>query len=165
MTDQLVPTAASLIKAGAVFRHGAASFTTSLAIAKHFGKRHANVLRAIDDILETDPTLELNFELELTPVSIGNGGIRHVRTFRLNRRAVALLVFGFKGKKALAWKNTFLDAFDIMAENLNRVQWDEVSKFKATPANEMTPWQRKLAKEKAAQAKTRRLVQQSHRPN
>lgn len=170
MTDKIEPTATALISAGiteGVFKRGAEAFTTSKAIAKHFGKRPADVLRAIDRILEDAPEHERDFALELTPVSTGNGGTRHVRVYRMNWRAVALLVMGFTGAKALRWKNAFLDAFDtLLNEHHRRDQWEVTRDMKAVfakaPAN--PGWAKIQAKRRAEAAKLRRL-RQSDRPN
>lgn len=155
MTDKIEPTASALIAAGAnggVFKRGAEAFTTSKAIAKHFGKRHANVLRTIERILDEAPEHKLNFEFMLDQVKIGNGATRSDPVYRLNRRAVALIVFGFTGAKALRWKDAFLDAFDdLLNEHHRRGQWDTISGWKA-PVSAREQARRKqlyLAKETA----------------
>ena len=92
---------------------------TSLQIAAHFGKEHANVLRDIERILPQVPEIfnKLNFELIEVPVKIGFG-IRLDKAYALSRDGFSLLAMGFTGKAALAWKVRYIEAFNAMEKAL-----------------------------------------------
>lgn len=47
--------------------HGENLFTTSLVIAKSFGRRHSDVLRAIDNLISSGDIPELNSERSVAP--------------------------------------------------------------------------------------------------
>lgn len=97
--------------------------TTSLEVAKFFGKRHDNVLRDIDALLSQLPenSLQLNFEEtyqeQETPL-----GVKQVRVFILYRDGFMLLVMGYTGKKALGVKLAYIEAFNRMEAELARRQ-------------------------------------------
>lgn len=101
--------------------HSGRPATTSLEVAKFFGKRHDNVLRDIDALLSQLPenSLQLTFEeafLEQeTPL-----GAKRIRMFILYRDGFMLLVMGYTGKKALAMKLAYIEAFNRMEEELAR---------------------------------------------
>lgn len=101
--------------------HSGRPATRSLEVAKFFGKRHDNVLRDIDALLSQLPenSLQLNFEEtyqeQETPL-----GVKQVRMFILYRDGFILLVMGYTGKKALAMKLAYIEAFNRMEEELAR---------------------------------------------
>ena len=92
--------------------------TTSLVIAQAFEKEHKDVLRAIYN-MECSP--EFN-ERNFAPVGYkdAKGEIRPA--YRLTRDGFAFLAMGFTGKKAAAWKERFLEAFNTMEAALLRQQ-------------------------------------------
>lgn len=86
-------------------------FTTSLLVAEAFEKEHKNVLRDIEN-LECSPEFRrLNFEQ--TPYVHPQNGETYP-AYRLTRDGFAFLAMGFTGKKAAAWKEKFLEAFNAM---------------------------------------------------
>lgn len=96
--------------------------TSSLIIARKFGKRHDRVLRAIDN-LECPIDFRLrNFGETSNPVLMPNGGTRNERCFNITRDGFAFLAMGFTGKKAAEWKIKFLDAFNWQAREINRLR-------------------------------------------
>ncbi|MEQ2653632.1 Rha family transcriptional regulator [Desulfovibrio piger] len=101
--------------------HSGRPATTSLEVAKFFSKRHDNVLRDVDMLLSQLPenSLQLNFEEtyqeQETPL-----GMKRVRMFILYRDGFMLLVMGYTGKKALAMKLAYIEAFNRMEEELAR---------------------------------------------
>ena len=101
--------------------HSGRPATTSLEVAKFFGKRHDNVLRDVDALLSQLPenSLQLNFEEtyqeQETPL-----GVKQARMFILYRDGFMLLVMGYTGKKALAMKLAYIEAFNRMEEELAR---------------------------------------------
>ena len=90
-------------------------FTTSQIVAQAFGKEHKNVLRDIDN-LECSPEFrQLNFE---HPPYVHPQNGETYPAYRLTRDGFAFLAMGFTGKKAAAWKEKFLAAFNAMEEAL-----------------------------------------------
>lgn len=86
-------------------------FTTSLIVAELFEKEHKNVLRDIEN-LECSPEFhQLNFEH--TPYVHPQNGQTYP-AYRITRDGFAFLAMGFTGKKAAAWKEKFLEAFNAM---------------------------------------------------
>ena len=85
-------------------------FTTSLIVAEVFEKEHYNVLQAIKN-LECSPQFSaLNFEA--AEYQDAQGKMRPA--YRLTRDGFSFLAMGFTGKKAAAWKEKFLEAFNAM---------------------------------------------------
>ena len=101
--------------------HSGRPATTSLEVAKFFGKRHDHVLRDVDTLLSQLPenSLQPNFgetyQEQETPL-----GVKQVRIFILYRDGFMLLVMGYTGKKALAMKLAYIEAFNRMEEELAR---------------------------------------------
>lgn len=95
--------------------------TTSLVIAQVFDKEHKNVLRDIQN-LECSPQFrQLNFELYEYSKDL-DIGVRKYPAYRLTRDGFVFLAMGFTGKKAAAWKERFLEAFNTMEAALLRQQ-------------------------------------------
>lgn len=87
-------------------------------VAEQFGKRHADVLRAIDGIMKDVCSLERNFAFKEYSASIGLGKTRQARRCDMDRKGFMLLVMGFTGAKALEMKSRWIDAFDAMEQAL-----------------------------------------------
>lgn len=94
--------------------------TTSLDVAKHFGKRHDNVIKAIRALEIPADLHALNFEEMSHPVSIGNGAKRAEVAFRMTRDGFTLLCMGFTGKEAMKWKVAYITAFNRMEQALRQ---------------------------------------------
>lgn len=101
--------------------HSGRPATTSLEVAKFFGKRHDNVLRDIDALLSQlpenslQPNFEETYQEQETPF-----GAKRIRMFILYRDGFMLLVMGYTGKKALSMKLPYIEAFNRMEEELAR---------------------------------------------
>lgn len=94
---------------------------TSIQIAEHFHKRHADVIRAIDN-LECSPEFhERNFALMVNNVEIGSGATRQDKAFTLTRDGFAFLCMGFTGKDAAQWKERYIAAFNAMEKEVQRL--------------------------------------------
>lgn len=92
----------------------------STDVASHFGKRHDDVLKAIGNLLQELPADRLgNFAETVAerPNPAGGAPIQS-RAYRLTRDGFTLLAMGFTGKKALAFKLAYLDAFNRMEAEL-----------------------------------------------
>ena len=89
---------------------------SSLAVAEHFQKRHTEVLRSIRSITpEVAPEFnERNFAS--VEYADEKGEMRPM--YQLSRDGFTLLAMGFAGKKALAWKIRYIEAFNAMERAL-----------------------------------------------
>lgn len=94
--------------------------TTSLEVAKFFGKRHDHVVRDIDNLMLQVPEnfLQPNFGetayQQETPM-----GVKQSRMFILYRDGFMLLVMGYTGKKAMQIKIAYIEAFNQMEAKLS----------------------------------------------
>lgn len=88
--------------------------TTSRIIAEKFGKRHADVIRAIRNLECSDDFNERNFALVEYLDAKGE-----TRTeYGITRDGFTFLAMGFTGKEAAAWKEQFIAAFNAMEEHV-----------------------------------------------
>lgn len=97
-----------------VFECGGQVRTSSRDVAELFEKRHADVLRSIDDVIAAAPATERNFALSTYQDASG----RSHRSFNLDRDGFALLAMGFTGTKALQFKMAYIEAFNRMEAEL-----------------------------------------------
>jgi len=95
-----------------VFLKNEEALTDSLIVSEMFGKRHDNVLRAIDSLVESFPKNEERKMFILSRRKADDG--QYHRMFYMNRDGFSLLVMGFTGKKALEWKLKYIEAFNAM---------------------------------------------------
>lgn len=106
--------------------------TTSLNIAKVFGKEHRNVLRDIDNILTSlqnqQNSTELTFELSEYQDNTG----RKLPMYLLSRDACVLLVMGYTGERAMEFKLAYINAFNKMEAKLKEQALPEVKKTEST---------------------------------
>lgn len=97
--------------------------TLSVDVAAFFEKQHKDVLRAIENILDTvDEKHKRNFAPMLVNVKIGGGAMRKSKAYRLTRDGFTFLAMGFTGEKAQAFKWAYIDAFNRMEEQLRKQQ-------------------------------------------
>lgn len=107
-----VPEAKVAVKNGAIV-------ASSLTVADHFGRAHRDVTRAIDKLL-----IELPDEFGLrnfTQTSYQTGQNVTQRAFDMTRDGFTMLVMGFTGTPALAWKLKYIAAFNAMEEELRNM--------------------------------------------
>ena len=112
--------------------------TTSKLIAQKFERQHKNVLQTIDDIIKDMQVLDNEHELTSQPmfqptssqyfyeyledIQIGNGATRKERCFMVSRKGFELVVMHFKGQRALQFKLEFIEAFDAMQKEIERLK-------------------------------------------
>lgn len=95
--------------------------TSSLDVARHFGKRHDDVLRAIRKLLAQLPAERArNFAETFIDVPGPNGATRSEPAYRITRDGFTLLAMGFTGARALEFKLAYLDAFNRMEAEVAR---------------------------------------------
>lgn len=102
--------------------HSGRPATTSLEVAKFFGKRHDGVLRDVRRICpETPEDFRVhNFVETFRTIPGPNNSERQETYFILYRDGFMLLVMGYTGKKALAMKLAYIEAFNRMEAELAR---------------------------------------------
>lgn len=92
--------------------------TTSRKIAELFGKRHADILRRIDNLDCGEDFTKRNFAFSYENNDLANG--KPERLCRITRDGMAYLVMGFTGKKAAEFKVAYINAFNWMADMLRQ---------------------------------------------
>ena len=92
--------------------------TTSQQVAAHFGKRHADVMRAIRKMEIPSEDRERNFALTFVEVAGPNGAMRKDPSYRITRDGFTLLAMGFTGKEAMRWKLAYITTFNAMEAKL-----------------------------------------------
>lgn len=113
-------------------------FTTSLIVANVFEKEHKNVLRDIENLECSSMFNELNFE----PVEYKDAKGEMRPAYRMTRDGFAFLAMGFTGKKAAAWKETFLEAFNALEEKDSGKTREDVVKDLEKDCRNRTPLRR-----------------------
>ncbi len=122
--------------------------TTSRAIAKCFGKRHDHVVRDIKKLVSELDTLDVSLPkigesdskiqpfslLNFEPSDYTNSRGKTFAEYHLSHDGFALLVMGFTGGDALAWKFSFIQAFNALeAELLTRVEREAAALHQLRP--------------------------------
>ena len=91
--------------------------TDSRRVAKHFKKRHDIVLRAFDNL---DCEQEFSHRNFVAAEELDAQG-KQRRVIRMTKDGFMLLAMGFTGKEAIKMKVAFINAFNAMAEQLQRI--------------------------------------------
>lgn len=100
-----------------VFRSGNEVETDSYRIAQAFGKRHDNVIYAIENLNCSAGFAALNFKESYEISELANK--RPVKYYRVTEKGAMLLIMGFNGKEAMAVKERFIEAFEQMRAQLS----------------------------------------------
>ncbi len=90
-------------------KHGQ-PFCDSLQVAETFGKRHADVLRDIENLECSDEFRERNFALS----SYKSEQNKKIPKCLLNKDGFTFLVMGYRGKKAAQFKEAYINRFNQM---------------------------------------------------
>ncbi|MFU2316826.1 Rha family transcriptional regulator [Rahnella sp. PCH160] len=94
--------------------HGNRAVTTSLAVSDFFQKRHDNVLRSLAN-LECSPKFNaLNFEA----VEYIDAKCEKRPAYEMTKDGFVFLAMGFTGKKAAAFKESYIEEFNRMENEL-----------------------------------------------
>ncbi len=101
-----------------VFVRDGEVFANSREVATYFGKRHDDVLKAIRNLIATEPSLGLRNFAETPWVEASTG--QTYRSFDMDQDGFALLAMGFTGAKALKWKLKYIEAFKAMRAQLSQ---------------------------------------------
>lgn len=115
---------------------------SSRLIADHFGKDHKHVLRDIKNLMANLP--ESFNGSNFGPVEYQDAKGEKRPAFNLTRDAFTLVVMGFTGPGALAWKLRYIEAFNVMEAKLLEGIRDEKfqAKIQLYLSEEMRPWQK-----------------------
>jgi Rha family phage regulatory protein len=90
-------------------------------VARQFSRAHKTVLSAIDTmVLRRPDLLGQKFLPKQVEAETANGASRETRAFDMDRDGFSLLVMGFTGEKALAWKVAYIEAFNMMEARLRQ---------------------------------------------
>jgi len=91
----------------------------SYDLAETFGKAHKDMLRSIDRVREEcGPEFD---QRNFAPIEYHDAKSRKHRAYRMSRNGFSLVVMGFTGAAATAWKVKYIAAFDALAEQLQRL--------------------------------------------
>lgn len=101
--------------------------TTSLAIAECFGKRHDDVTKSIRNLHANCPEefRARNFAETFRTVAGPNNSQRQEKFFTVYFDGFILLVMGYTGKKALQMKLAYIEAFNAMKEQIDKLAEQE----------------------------------------
>ena len=86
------------------------AMTSSLLVAKEFGKAHAKVMRDIENLNCSDEFRLANFG----DSSFKNAQGREFPMFTMTKDGFSFLVMGYTGKKAARFKEAYINAFNKM---------------------------------------------------
>ena len=95
---------------------------SSREVAEHFEKEHKHILR---DINEYSPKLGCTQKLFIKSEYTASNGKKNPE-YLLTRDGFSLLVMGFTGSKALAWKLKYIEAFNEMEQKIKQFGGFEV---------------------------------------
>lgn len=99
-----------------VFNQNGKLLTSSLLVAKTFGKEHARVMRDIRELACSEEFRLGNF----ADTSYKDAQGKSQPMFHLTRDGFTLLVMGYTGKKAMQFKEDYINAFNQMEQSLNK---------------------------------------------
>lgn len=104
---------------------------SSLKVAEHFQKQHPHVLRGIRELIEGLPN-------EFSQSNFGERDYLDQRGklqpfYEMSRDGFTLVVMGFTGAKALAWKLRYIEAFNALETELVRLAVASAGREKSLP--------------------------------
>lgn len=99
--------------------------TTSLKVAEVFGKDHARILKDIRSLKCSENFTEGNFALSEYEDVTG----RRLPMYVITRDGFTILVMSYTGKKAMQFKESYIEAFNKMEAELKRQQEEARSKL------------------------------------
>ncbi|WP_369900554.1 Rha family transcriptional regulator [Bacillus manliponensis] len=100
-------------------------------MAEVFGKRHDNVLKDIETLVNQSPENLGDYFFQTTYTDSRN---RTYKKYNLTKDGFTLLVMGFNGKKALQFKLMYINEFNRMEQKLKKAAYSPVTQ-PALPTN------------------------------
>ncbi|PJC87832.1 hypothetical protein CSW98_01525 [Vibrio sp. HA2012] len=92
--------------------------TDTFLVAKYFSKLHKNVLQKIQNLDCPSEFTRLNFQLCHKNNELQNGKLQPF--YQMTKDGFMYLVMNFTGKKAATIKVAYINAFNLMADKLNK---------------------------------------------
>lgn len=100
-----------------LYQKDGTAFCDSLQIAETFGKEHKNVLRDIEKLTEPTSGLSEKFRrLNFEQSSYKNTQNKKQPKYLLTKDGFTILTFGYSGKKAMAFKEVYINRFNQMEQ-------------------------------------------------
>ena len=109
-------------------------YTTSRIVAEKFGKRHDNVVQAIENIAHLKNQVSETFFME--DIYIDPTG-RSVTQYLITEEGAMLLIMGFTGEKALSVKLKFISEFKRMKEYIRTLESNPIERILANSTNQL----------------------------
>lgn len=99
-----------------LFHSETIAMTDSLKVAEVFGKRHKNIIQAVKELDCSEEFRRLNFQ----PSYYLNEQNKKQPKFNMTQDGFTFLVMGFRGKKAAAFKESYIKAFNEMRDWISK---------------------------------------------
>jgi Rha family phage regulatory protein len=105
----------------------------SRKVAEIFGKRHDHVLRSITELTDPKDGVSESFNrLNFKPTHYKDSSGRKLPEYLLTKDGFSILVMGFTGKKALAFKEAYINRFNemerfILNRNIAQLEYPELT--------------------------------------
>ncbi len=93
---------------------------SSRVVAQDFGKRHCDVLRDIENLIDGVEGTQNCVDLFIESQYQHQQNKQWYKEYLLTRDGFSLLVMGFTGKEALQWKLKYIEAFNKMEETIKQ---------------------------------------------
>lgn len=93
---------------------------SSRVVANDFGKRHCDVLRDIENLIDGVEGTQNCVDLFIESQYQHPQNKQWYKEYLLTRDGFSLLVMGFTGKEALQWKLKYIEAFNKMEETIKQ---------------------------------------------
>lgn len=92
-------------------------YITSRAVAERFGKKHKDVIRAIENLVANIPDPEFSWR-NFAPRNYIDRRGKTYPEYHLTHDGFALVAMRFTGAEALAWQIAFIEAFNALEAEL-----------------------------------------------
>ena len=137
---------------------GGQVFANSRDVADFFGKRHADVLRDVDNTLKNIDNANLRSGWFHEVSYRVDGQERDYRTFDMTRDGFTLLVMGYTGPKAMQFKVRYIQRFNEMEEALKAA----VPNF-SNPAEAARAWADQYEQRQLAELRVKKISKEKER--
>lgn len=97
-----------------IFEKNADAWVTTRDVARIFDKDHSDILWQIRESIIPNITVAFG-QGNFPPSYYRNAQNKKQPEYLLNRKSFSMVVMGFTGKKAMAFKETYIEAFEAMA--------------------------------------------------
>ncbi|UCQ12839.1 Rha family transcriptional regulator [Edwardsiella tarda] len=115
--------------------HDGRAVTTSQAVAEFFGKQHKNVIQKIETLDCSPEFASAEFSAHVKNIQAGAVN-RDSKYYEMTKDGFVFLVMGFTGKKAAAFKEAYIAAFNRMERQLLTRQQGVYSAPKPPPLSD-----------------------------